>query len=853
VGAGNVISGNLGDGLFISASRILIQGNLIGTDASGSQALGNVNGLSLSAFAFSNTVGGAEAGAGNLISGNLGDGIVLAGGSNLVQGNRVGADASGTRPLGNRNGMSVSGLNNTIGGTAAGAGNLISGNRNQGLELLAGARDNRVQGNTIGTDVTGTQPLGNVSSGVAISGSNNLIGGTDPGASGVGINFGQGNVVQGNRIGTDVTGTSRLGNGVGVAIAGSNNTVGGTAAGAGNLISGNGNYGIILSQGSGNLVQGNRIGTDASGARALGNLFGVFITGSDNTLGGAGEGARNLISGNGLRAVDIFGAGNRVQGNYIGTDVTGTAAVGNRDGVFITGSNNVIGGTEAGAGNLISGNDNGVYISGGAGNLIQGNRIGTDASGAAPLGNFFGVVVVGPLNTIGGTAPGAGNLISGNRNSGVFVFADGTLVQGNLVGTDGTGARALGNGGDGVTLFSSANTVGGVEAGAGNTIAFNGGAGVGVQGGVGNRIQGNAIHSNSGLGIDLGGNGVTPNDAGDADTGPNQLQNFPVLSVALAGGTTRVAGTVNSSANTTFTLDFYASAAADPSGFGEGARYLGSAVVTTDGSGNARFEVTLAAPTTPGEVVTATATDPAGNTSEFSRAALAFKEVAIDIKPGDAANLINLNSNGVLPVAVLTTPDFDAATVDTSDLSRIRFGDVNGEARVSPLRGALEDVDGDGDLDLILQFSTRAIREAGALTEASTLAELTGFTTGGVPWRGTDSVQVVRGGAGADSVAGPGGFDGLLLAALGTRAAPQEGRALQLGLPVAGQEDEPGWAPCAMPSPGDAGADVPQMLVPDTMRRTSARASSAAWLDLVFTDFPGEDRLLDGAVGPAVS
>src|SRR5207302_6199745 len=121
---------------------------------------------------------------------------------------------------------------------------------------------------------------------------------------------------------------------------------------------------------------------------------------------------------------------------------------------------------------------------------------------------------------------------------------------------------------------------------------------------------------------------------------------------------------LNSTANTTFTLDFYASAAADPSGFGEGARYLGSALITTDASGNASFEVVLEARTTPGEVVTATATDPGGNTSEFSRATLAFQEVAIDFKPDDTPNEINLDSNGVLPVAVLTTADFDATTIE---------------------------------------------------------------------------------------------------------------------------------------------------------------------------------------------
>jgi hypothetical protein len=170
-------------------------------------------------------------------------------------------------------------------------------------------------------------------------------------------------------------------------------------------------------------------------------------------------------------------------------------------------------------------------------------------------------------------------------------------------------------------------------------------------------------------------------------------------------------------------------------------------VVTTDDAGNVRFAVTLAA-TTPGEVVTATASGPGGYTSEFSRAALAYQEVAIDIKPADAANDINLNSGGLLPVAVLTTADFDATTVDTSDLSRIRFGDVNGTARVSPVRSALDDVDGDGDLDLVLFFSVPAIREAGALTASSTEAELTGFTTGGTPFRGTDAVRIVGGGSG---------------------------------------------------------------------------------------------------------
>ena len=142
--------------------------------------------------------------------------------------------------------------------------------------------------------------------------------------------------------------------------------------------------------------------------------------------------------------------------------------------------------------------------------------------------------------------------------------------------------------------------------------------GVMVEGGTGNQIRGNSIHSNSRLGIDLGRAGVTANDLGDVDTGPNNLQNFPVLTAAQGGATTRVEGTLNSLAGTSFALDFYANTTANPSGYGEGERYLGSTTVTTDASGNASFSVELLSATLPGEFVTATATDPAGNTSEFS-------------------------------------------------------------------------------------------------------------------------------------------------------------------------------------------------------------------------------------------
>ena len=218
--------------------------------------------------------------------------------------------------------------------------------------------------------------------------------------------------------------------------------------------------------------------------------------------------------------------------------------------------------------------------------------------------------------------------------------ATSNTVEGNYIGTNVTGLVALANTGNGITIDNCAgtlladnlifgNTGNGVSItgnGAidttvqGNTIAFNGGAGVVVVGAscVGNRIQANAIYSNGALGIDLGNDGVTANDAGDADTGPNLLQNYPIITAAEYGVTTHLSGALNSTANKTFTLDFYANAAPDSSGYGQGQRFLGSATVTTGGTGNATFNVTLASATTAGEWITATATDPNGNTSEFS-------------------------------------------------------------------------------------------------------------------------------------------------------------------------------------------------------------------------------------------
>jgi hypothetical protein len=204
----------------------------------------------------------------------------------------------------------------------------------------------------------------------------------------------------------------------------------------------------------------------------------------------------------------------------------------------------------------------------------------------------------------------------------------GNVIQGNFIGTDVTGAQALGNQGAGVVVNDDANTIGGTVAGAGNIIAFNdGGVLIGQRlfdgkAAVANAILGNAIFANTCKSISLGSPPCTaiPNDGGDSDTGANNLQNFPVFTtVSTDGGTTVVAGALNSTPNTAFRVEFFSNTVCDPSGFGAGEQFLGSTPVTTDGQGNASFQATFPAPLAVGQFLTATATDPNNNTSEFSQ------------------------------------------------------------------------------------------------------------------------------------------------------------------------------------------------------------------------------------------
>ncbi len=341
----------------------------------------------------------------------------------------------------------------------------------------------------------------------------------------------------------------------------------------------------------------------------------------------SGSPAQSLVRGLSVTAFSTYGIDTgtdsvTVAGNFVGVDPSGTIGLGNEIGVH-AGGPAVIGGSTPADRNVISGNTNGINL-GGSGTTVLGNYIGTNAAGTNAIPNHDGIFInLGSGETVGGPNPGDANVVSGNTANGIRIDpGGGNSIFGNLIGTQADGSSLLGNGGVGVIVnqVNIANDrIGGTAAGQGNTIAFNTGSGVEIDGsGRGDPIQGNAIFSNGGLGIDLAPGGVTANDPGDSDTGPNELQNFPALAgvTSLSGSHVQVTGTVTGSLpGTFFAVDFYASTLCDPSGNGEGKRYLGS--VSTQ-AGSFDTGTTLSGAASAGEYITATATDTFGDTSEFS-------------------------------------------------------------------------------------------------------------------------------------------------------------------------------------------------------------------------------------------
>ncbi len=442
-----------------------------------------------------------------------------------------------------------------------------------------------------------------------------------------------GNVIEGNFIGTDASGTVALGNTYnGVIVYTANNRIGGRNAFSRNIFSGNGYpaVGLVGSGAQGNAIRGNYFGTDFSGTVKLGNsVEGILVIGgaSNDTIGGTESSARNVIAGSatasGISIIDSTVTGIQVLGNYIGTDASGMTAMANAgNGVYLRDARtNSIGGHAFGSRNIISGNlSPGVFLDGTARkNEVLNNYIGVSELGFVAIPNSKGVVVNGaPDNLI------EGNTISGNTLNGVEIRnegASGNRVTGNRIGLAVTYALPYGNGLHGVLINNaSSDTVGGTDADEGNFIGFNGGAGVSIAGGHKNFLRNNSIFGNKALGIDLFPPGVNMNDTLDADLGANDLQNYPVLdSLKRHPTTTDVYGHLISSPSGTYAIDFFADSLGDPTGFGEGEKPLGSIAVHAGPSGTVTFFATLPGVVSTNEHVTAIATDDSGNTSEFSK------------------------------------------------------------------------------------------------------------------------------------------------------------------------------------------------------------------------------------------
>jgi IPT/TIG domain/S-layer homology domain len=439
---------------------------------------------------------------------------------------------------------------------------------------------------------------------------------------------------------------------------------------------------IQVNSATGGTISGNFLGTDATGMTALPNYYGVEIEGSTGVqIGGTLPAQRNVISGNGGAQVGFGcyfngGTGHGIQGNFIGPAASGTAVPsgspgGNQTGIglcFLV-TDVEIGGAAAGARNVISGNAFiGINVSNAFAGfqvtdvVIRNNLLGTDLTGTQALPN--GTMAI-RINTGGNDV--IDNVVSGNTGDGVVYGSglpnDAGVAQGNKIGIDVTGALPLPNTGWGLRVLAGGLQIGGTGAGQANLVAFNGTTtqgGIFIESGSGNVIRANSVHDNAGLGIDLFPVGANPNDEGDGDGGfeANKQQNFPVISSTTAPlngpeGGTRVQGVLHSTPSTTFTLDVYSNDACVrfPKDYIEGRTYLGSGQATTDALGEGEFDITVPLGTQPGERISLTATDPAGNTSEFSQ------RLPFTINPSSGP------SGGGTAVTIAGTDFEDGATV----------------------------------------------------------------------------------------------------------------------------------------------------------------------------------------------
>jgi hypothetical protein len=714
-------------GVTLGADQILLVGNYIGLELDGSTPAGNVGGLQINSSY--NTIGivGQPR---NVISGNDGNGVTIDGAAgtdgaaNTLVENFIGTDSTGLLDRGNTNFgvyLTNGALFNNIGGTAnkpkdsiaLTPGNLISGNDGDGVRIDGDAdpathSDNNFLGsNFIGTDITGKAALPNSGNGVSVVQADyNNIEGTEFGIDPFQLPFRYKNVISGNlgnglwlhnAVGTNVFANfiglgadndTAVGNKLnGVLIDGtSRDTVFGGVIPLGNVVAGNFQNGVVIAdQAAGTLVFNCFAGTAAfNDSAVVGNaLNGILVT----STGGNNQFRTNVASGNGGNGIEISGdaTGVIIDKAIIGMNTDGMIAQPNLgNGIQISGNahGNTIGGFDESVipQSATSGNGGyGIAILGNANNNTVSNTfIGTDVGGKAPIPNTLGGVFIGGTannNTIGGTGtdPSDRNVISGNSGPGVTIdAATQNSITGNLIGLLADGVTAAGNQGDGVLLTGGAseNLIGDATTSAGNTIAFNSGNGVTVQSGSKNSILKNSIHDNSDLGIELA-------------AGANNDQAAPTLTNAvLISGALRVQGSITGAANSTYTVEVFGNATADASGDGEGEFYLGSALVTTDAAGAATF--TFVASTIPNTatVFSATATDPVGNTSEFSN--------NVALSPAINPAVVVGAGSGGSPTA--------AAFDKTGDL--LLSADVFASSFTGGVRVATGDVNGDGIPDV---------------------------------------------------------------------------------------------------------------------------------------------------------
>lgn len=684
---------------------------LLGTDLSGMLARSNQGAGMLIFDSDDNFIGG------NVMSGNGAGLSVTDGNLNRFENNIIGLNAPGTAKLPNSTGVFLTGANNLFGNDIQG--NTVSGNgvpynptqcSGHGVvtpllfNLGTGEQltlNNELKGNRIGTDPLGTIGLGNCSQGVYTAPSTqttvgsitesgrNVLSGNGRGAIACGDLLGnflpEGGFcgIAGNNIGTNLDGTAAIPN-----------------------THENQPTGFDRSRGIVDLVHFSP------------SYYSYFGAPGGYFSGGPCTGFCNLYSGNQNNvqsSLYFTGYGNAgIFDNFIGTNKAGTQAIPNINGiefgnllygnVYIGGVGDD-GGVPISLGNLISGQPYGAVSAGtydatfGGGYSsslgIQGNKIGTDVTGTAAIPNGQGSVIYTfrgftETATIGGTDPLARNIISGNTGIGIVSgsilgLGTNTTVSNNLIGVNVNGAP-LGNGGMGVAVFGYGAVVGGIGAQA-NEIAYNGGTstspGVLVgSGGAGISVRGNSIHDNAGLGIDVSdtlyfqpSDGVTENDCLDGDLGPNGRQNYPVLlSTNTNGGNTSVIGYLRSSPSQDYEIDFYSSDVADPTQHGEGTVHLDSISVTTNGSGFRSFEFVL--PPTAFGLITATATDSFGNTSEFSCDVGACADPVRPVKTKEDVDEFYGTSICADPIVVNSTSDAEDADLldETCDFDEVQPG-----------------------------------------------------------------------------------------------------------------------------------------------------------------------------------